>query len=143
MWSTPAVWKQYNKMAVLHFFLVNSSLYILFSMSTLHTSVQHFCMLPLATLHTSALDIHMLPWVLTAKLWHSCPQNRLTTDQTWKSTNKKLTNKSFNQSTNQSINQSINMLSNQIIKKLFNHNWSIKTEKYAFDKNDNNCWTVL
>ena len=28
MWSTPAVWKQYNKMAVLHFFLVNSSLYI-------------------------------------------------------------------------------------------------------------------
>jgi len=32
MWSTPAVWKQYNKMAVLHFFLVNSSLYILFSM---------------------------------------------------------------------------------------------------------------
>jgi len=32
MLSTPAVWKQYNKMAVLHFFLVNSSLYILFSM---------------------------------------------------------------------------------------------------------------
>jgi len=32
MWSTPAVLKQYNKMAVLHFFLVNSSLYILFSM---------------------------------------------------------------------------------------------------------------
>ena len=32
MWSTPAVWKQYNKMAVLHFFLVNSSLYILFYM---------------------------------------------------------------------------------------------------------------
>ena len=31
MWSTPAVWKQYNKMAVLHFFLVNSPLiYILF-----------------------------------------------------------------------------------------------------------------
>jgi len=30
MWSTPAVWKQYNKMAVLHFFLVNSPLiYIL------------------------------------------------------------------------------------------------------------------
>ena len=26
MWSTPAVWKQYNKMAVLHFFRVNSSL---------------------------------------------------------------------------------------------------------------------
>ena len=26
------VWKQYNKMAVLHFFLINSSLYILFSM---------------------------------------------------------------------------------------------------------------
>ena len=33
MLSTPAVWKQYNKMAVLHFFLVNSSLYILFSMA--------------------------------------------------------------------------------------------------------------
>ena len=34
MWSTPAVWKQYNKMAVLHFFLVNSTLiYILFSLS--------------------------------------------------------------------------------------------------------------
>ena len=32
MWSTPAVWKQYNKMAVLLFFPVNSSLYILFSM---------------------------------------------------------------------------------------------------------------
>ena len=33
MWSTPAVWKQYNKMAVLHFFLINSPLiYILFSM---------------------------------------------------------------------------------------------------------------
>ena len=32
MWSTPAVWKQYNKMAVLHFSLVNSTLiYILFS----------------------------------------------------------------------------------------------------------------
>ena len=32
MWSTPAVWKQYNKMAVLHFFLVNSTLlYILFA----------------------------------------------------------------------------------------------------------------
>jgi len=32
-WSTPAVWKQYNKMAVLHFFLVNSPLiYILFSL---------------------------------------------------------------------------------------------------------------
>ena len=26
MWSTPAVWKQYNKMAVLHFFLINSPL---------------------------------------------------------------------------------------------------------------------
>ena len=34
MWSTPAVWKQYNKMAVLHFFLVNSTLiYILFSLT--------------------------------------------------------------------------------------------------------------
>ena len=33
MWSIPAVWKQYNKMAVLHFFLVNSTLiYILFSL---------------------------------------------------------------------------------------------------------------
>ena len=33
MWSTPAVRKKYNKMAVLHFFLVNSPLiYILFSM---------------------------------------------------------------------------------------------------------------
>ena len=33
MWITPAVWKQYNKMAVLHFFLVNSTLiYILFSL---------------------------------------------------------------------------------------------------------------
>ena len=33
MWSTPAVWNQYNKMAVLHFFLVNSPLiYILFSL---------------------------------------------------------------------------------------------------------------
>ena len=33
MWSTPAVWKQYNKMTVLHFFLVNSPLiYILFSL---------------------------------------------------------------------------------------------------------------
>ena len=33
MWSTPAVWKQYNKMAVLHFFLVNSTqIYILFSL---------------------------------------------------------------------------------------------------------------
>ena len=33
MWSTPAVWKQYNKMAVFHFFLVNSTLtYILFSL---------------------------------------------------------------------------------------------------------------
>ena len=32
MWSTPAEWKQYNKMAVLHFFRVNFSLYILFSM---------------------------------------------------------------------------------------------------------------
>jgi len=33
MWSTPAVWKQYNKMAVLHFILVNSTLiYILFSL---------------------------------------------------------------------------------------------------------------
>ena len=33
MWSTPAVRKQYNKMAVLHFFLVNSTLiYILFSL---------------------------------------------------------------------------------------------------------------
>ena len=30
---TPVVWKQYNKMAVLHFFLVNSPLiYILFSL---------------------------------------------------------------------------------------------------------------
>ena len=33
MWSTPAVWKQYNKKAVLHFFPVNSSLYTLFSMT--------------------------------------------------------------------------------------------------------------
>ena len=33
MVSTPAVWKQYNKMAVLHFFLVNSTLiYIVFSL---------------------------------------------------------------------------------------------------------------
>ena len=36
MWSTPAVWKQYKKMDVLHFFLVNSPLtpliYILFSL---------------------------------------------------------------------------------------------------------------
>ena len=34
MWSTPAVWKQCNKMAVLHFFLVNSPLiHILFSLT--------------------------------------------------------------------------------------------------------------
>ena len=33
MWSTHTVWKKYNKMAVLHFFLVNSPLiYILFSL---------------------------------------------------------------------------------------------------------------
>ena len=33
MWSTSAVWKQYKKMAVFHFFLVNSTLiYILFSL---------------------------------------------------------------------------------------------------------------
>ena len=33
MWSTPAVWKQNNKMAVLNIFLVNSHLiYILFSL---------------------------------------------------------------------------------------------------------------
>ena len=32
MWSTPAVWKQYNKMAVLHFFRVNSTLYIIYSL---------------------------------------------------------------------------------------------------------------
>ena len=40
MVSTPAVWKQYNKMAVLHFFLVNSSqIYILFSKGfTNHTA---------------------------------------------------------------------------------------------------------
>ena len=37
MLSTPAVWKQYNKMAVLHFFLVNFSLYILFSMVLINT----------------------------------------------------------------------------------------------------------
>ena len=30
MWSTPAVWKLYNKMAVLHFFQVNFTLCILF-----------------------------------------------------------------------------------------------------------------
>ena len=43
MWSTPAVLKQYNKMAVLHFFLVNSSLYILFSMVLVQdlTSLKH------------------------------------------------------------------------------------------------------
>ena len=35
MSSTPAVWKQYNKMAVLHFFLENSPLiYILVSLGT-------------------------------------------------------------------------------------------------------------
>ena len=34
MWSTLAVWKQYNKMAVLNFFLINSTLiYILFSLN--------------------------------------------------------------------------------------------------------------
>ena len=33
MWSTPAVWKEYNKMVVLHFFLVKSTLiYTLFSL---------------------------------------------------------------------------------------------------------------
>jgi len=33
MWNTSAVWKQYNKMAVLHFFLANSTLInILFSL---------------------------------------------------------------------------------------------------------------
>ena len=33
----PAVWKQYNKMAVLHFFLLNSPLiYILFSLQTVY-----------------------------------------------------------------------------------------------------------
>ena len=32
MWSIPAAWKQYNKMAVLHFFLVNSPLYIFYSL---------------------------------------------------------------------------------------------------------------
>ena len=36
MWSTPAVWKQYNKMAVLHFFLVNSSIYIFYSLCIYH-----------------------------------------------------------------------------------------------------------
>ena len=36
MWSTLAVWKQYNKMTVLHIFLVNSSLYTLFSMAQWH-----------------------------------------------------------------------------------------------------------
>ena len=35
MWGTPAVWKQYNKMAVLHLFLLNSTLiYIPFSLYT-------------------------------------------------------------------------------------------------------------
>ena len=34
MWSTPAVWKQFNKMAVLQFFLINSPLiHILFSLT--------------------------------------------------------------------------------------------------------------
>ena len=40
MWSTHSVWKQYNKMAVLHFFLVNFSLYILFSMYLTFNSPQ-------------------------------------------------------------------------------------------------------
>jgi len=42
MWSTPAVWKQYNKMAVLHFFLVNSPLiYILFYTCSMETVQQN------------------------------------------------------------------------------------------------------
>ena len=32
--NTHAVWKQYNKMAVLHFFLVFTLIYILFSLVT-------------------------------------------------------------------------------------------------------------
>ena len=45
-WSTPAVWKQYNKMAVLHFFLVNSPLiYILFSLSAILQKLRKFCQL--------------------------------------------------------------------------------------------------
>ena len=41
MSSTPTVWKQYNKMAVLHFFLVNSTLiYILFSLLFIYYDVK-------------------------------------------------------------------------------------------------------
>ena len=40
MWSTPAVWKQYNKMAVLHFLLVNSTLiYIQFSLTVEYSTL--------------------------------------------------------------------------------------------------------
>ena len=42
MWSTPAVWKQYNKMAVLHFFLVNSPLYIYSILYANNPSFQSF-----------------------------------------------------------------------------------------------------
>ena len=73
MLSTPAVWKQYNKMAVLHFFLVNSTLiYILFSLAavlfTIRT-VRLSCAVVLFTVHTARLSSSaVLFTICTARL---------------------------------------------------------------------------
>ena len=71
MWSTPAVWKQYNIMAVSHFFLVNSPLiyiYILFSMLVhLHTFIKR-----------RVCTLYILPWKLfTEWMNDKCPRNIL------------------------------------------------------------------
>ena len=74
MWSTPAVWKQYNKMVVFHFFPINSPLkYILFSLASNlpQTNLMHkIC----HKIYEWALNLpkhNLNSWSLPQKLWMS------------------------------------------------------------------------
>jgi len=71
MWSTTAVWKQYNKMAVLHFFLLNSPLiYILFSLfMTLFNSCSILEIYSIMTLFNSCSILEIYSFV---NLFNSC-----------------------------------------------------------------------
>ena len=67
--KSPAVWKQYNKMAVLHFFLVNSPLiYILFSLVViLNWSMNINTAIVLSTNHRPILLIVVGDYIDTMK----------------------------------------------------------------------------
>ena len=75
MWSTRAVWKQYNKIAVLHFFLVISTLiYILFSLKigvSVHCTTQLLCLSSLGYIKSYFQEIY-ISWYFLQREPENC-----------------------------------------------------------------------